>query len=42
MGIRNNRKELQGMRQSIERERNLIKKRKMVLEYEGLMDIMEA
>jgi len=42
MGIRNNRKELQGMRQSIEWERNLIKKRKMVLEYEGLMDIMEA
>jgi len=42
MGNMNIRKELQGMRQSLERERNLIKKRRMVLEYEGLLDIMEA
>ena len=42
MEFRNIRKEAQRMRRRIEREQDLIKKRQMVLEYEALLETIEA
>ncbi len=42
MGCRNIRKEARRIRQRIERETNIIKKRHMVLEYETLLETIEA
>ncbi len=40
MGIRNIRKELQGIRRRMECEINPIKKREMLLEYEAVLETM--